>query len=114
VWRDRDRFPTSTTDPETDPSTDPETEPVVLLGSGSVAAPVAAPVAVRPFGLRFVDYSPGRPRFTRPQVSLCPDRQVGVVAGELASDLMPMAATMTSVESDGKDVLRVDWVKDDK
>ncbi|MFI7060324.1 putative ATP-grasp-modified RiPP [Kribbella sp. NPDC050124] len=96
MWRDRDRFPVSTVDP----------------GGSGAAQP--KPSVVRPFGLRFVDYSPGRPRFSRPQVTLCPRRQVGVVDGLPASEVMPMAATMTSFESDGKDVLTVDWATDDK
>ncbi|WP_329483093.1 hypothetical protein OG555_12960 [Kribbella sp. NBC_01484] len=93
MWREHDRFPVSTLDP----------------AGGSPAE-----AAVRPFGLRFVDYSPGRPRFTRPGVTLCPQRQVGLVGGAPASEVMPMAATMTSYESDGKDVLAVDWMTDDK
>ncbi|MGW1340931.1 hypothetical protein ACWCOV_07730 [Kribbella sp. NPDC002412] len=69
---------------------------------------------MRPFGLQFADYSPGRPRFSRPEVTLCPRRQIGLVTGLPASEVMPMAATMTSFESDGKDVLTVDWATDDK
>jgi putative ATP-grasp target RiPP len=95
MWRDRDRFPVSTLDP----------------AGGSLPEP---PTAARPFGLRFIDYSPGRPRFTRPEVTLCPQRQVGLVDGLPASQVMPMAASMTSFESDGKDVLTVDWATDDK
>jgi hypothetical protein len=45
---------------------------------------------------------------------LCPRRQIGLIDGVAASELMPMAATMTSTESDGKDVLTVDWMTDDK
>lgn len=95
MWREHDRFPVSTIDP-----------------AGGHAAEV--PAAVRPFGLRYVAYSPGRPRFTRPEVRLCPRRQVGLVDGVPASEVMPTAATMTSYESDGKDVLTVDWMTDDK
>lgn len=96
MWRDHDRFPVSTVDP-----------------AGSDRAQ-REPRLVRAFGLRFVDYSPGRPRFTRPEVTLCPRRQIGLVAGRPAGEVMPMAATMTSFESDGKDVLTVDWATDDK
>jgi len=94
MWRDRDRFPASALDP---------------AGSSH-----ADPPAPRPFGLRFVDYSPGRPRFTRPEVTLCTQQQVGLVDGVPASQVMPMAASMTQFESDGKDVLTVDWGTDDK
>jgi putative ATP-grasp target RiPP len=93
MWREHDRFPVSTVDP---------------------AHSRATELAQRPFGLRFVTYSPGRPRFIRPAVTLCPRRQIGLVDGIAASELMPMAATMTSTESDGKDVLTVDWMTDDK
>ncbi|GAB2665107.1 putative ATP-grasp-modified RiPP [Kribbella swartbergensis] len=96
MWRDQDRFPVSNLDPA---DTKSRRKP---------------PIAVRPFGLRFADYSPGRPRFIRPEVTLCPERQIGVVDGQPASQVMPAAATMTSVESDGKDVLTVDWATDDK
>ncbi len=92
MWREQDRFPVSALDPAGNASTQ----------------------AVRPLGLQFVAYSPGRPRFNRPQVMLCPHRQVGLVDGMPASEVMPMAATMTSYESDGKDVLTVDWMTDDK
>jgi putative ATP-grasp target RiPP len=95
MWREHDRFPASTIDP-----------------AGTVSAEAMA--VVRPFGLRFVTYSPGRPRFNRPEVMLCPHRQVGLVDGVPASEVMPVAATMTSYESDGKDVLTVDWMADDK
>lgn len=94
MWRDHDRVPASALDP-----------------AGSSHAEQTAP---RPFGLRFVDYSPGRPRFTRPQVTLCAQQQVGLVDGVPASQVMPMAASMTQFESDGKDVLTVDWGTDDK
>jgi putative ATP-grasp target RiPP len=93
MWREHDRFPVSALDP---------------------ASISPAESAQRPFGLRFVTYSPGRPRFNRPQVTLCPHRQIGLVGGAPASEVMPMAATMTSYESDGKDVLVVDWMTDDK
>ena len=96
MWRDHDRFPVSSLAPT---RSNPPGQP---------------PVVARPFGLRFVDYSPGRPRFSRPEVKLCPQRQIGVVDGQPASQVMPMAASMTSVESDGKDVLTVDWATDDK
>lgn len=99
MWRDQDRFPVSTYGPADRISAADDYE--------------TTEEALRPFGLRFVAYSPGRPRFTRSEVSLCPERQVGVVEGRLASEVMPMAATMTSFESDGKDVLKVDWAKDD-
>jgi putative ATP-grasp target RiPP len=93
MWCEHDRFPVSTLDP---------------------AGSQVAEATTRPFGLRFVDYSPGRPRFSRPEVTLCPQRQIGMVAGVPASEVMPTAATMTSYESDGKDVLTVDWMADDK
>jgi putative ATP-grasp target RiPP len=95
MWRDRDRFPVSDLDP----------------ANGNASERQAS---IRPFGLRFVDYSPGRPKFVRPEVTLCPRRQIGLVDGVPASQVMPMAATMTSYESDGKDVLTVDWMTDDK
>ncbi|TCC56161.1 hypothetical protein E0H73_33960 [Kribbella pittospori] len=93
MWREHDRFPLSALDPG-------GSRPPQAIG--------------RPFGLRFVVYSPGRPRFTRPEVTLCPQRQIGLVGGVPTSEVMPMAATMTSYESDGKDVLTVDWMTDDK
>jgi hypothetical protein len=96
MWRDQDRFPVSSLEP------------------ARSNRPERRSVATQPFGLRFVDRSPGRPRFIRPDVTLCPRRQIGLVARQLASDVMPMAATMTSFESDGKDVLTVDWATDDK
>jgi putative ATP-grasp target RiPP len=83
MWREHDRFPVSTLDP-----------------AGS--APADAVVAVRPFGLQFVAYSPGRPRFKRPEVMLCPQRQVGLVDGMPASEVMPMAATMTCTSPTAK------------
>jgi putative ATP-grasp target RiPP len=93
MWREQDRFPVSALDPA-------ENRPAATTS--------------RPFGLRFVDYSPGRPRFTRPEVKLCPQAQIGLVDGVPASEALPTAATMTSYESDGKDVLTVDWMTDDK
>ncbi|WP_433014700.1 hypothetical protein [Kribbella sp. CA-294648] len=92
MWQDQDRFPLSS-----------------MQG-----AETSADEFVRPFGLRFVDYSPGRPRFNPPTVTLCRERQVGLVNGQLATEVMPVAATMTQTESDGKDVLTVDWMADDK
>ncbi|GAA1558426.1 hypothetical protein GCM10009789_09820 [Kribbella sancticallisti] len=92
MWRDQDRFPVSS------------------IG----AAETKPDEPVRPFGLRFVDYSAGRPRFSRPTVSLCRSRQIGLVDGRVATEVMPMAASMTQTESDGKDVLAVDWCVDDK
>ncbi|TDW95199.1 hypothetical protein EV137_2533 [Kribbella pratensis] len=47
-------------------------------------------------------------------MTLCPERQVGLVDGRPAIDVMPVAASMTQTESDGKDVLTVDWAVDDK
>jgi hypothetical protein len=92
MWQDQDRFP---------------------LSSSQVVETVSDDF-VRAFGLRFVDYSPGRPRFSRPKVTLCSERQVGLVDGRLATEVMPVAASMTQTESDGKDVLAVDWSVDDK
>lgn len=92
MWQDKDRFP---------------------LSSAQVAE-ITVDEFVRPFGLRFVDYSPGRPRFSRPNVTLCQERQIGLVDGRVATEVMPVAATMTQTESDGKDVLTVDWMADDK
>lgn len=92
MWQDKDRFP---------------------LSSAQVAE-IAGDDFVRPFGLRFVDYSAGRPRFNRPNVTLCRERQVGLVDGRVATEVMPVAASMTQTESDGKDVLTVDWMTDDK
>ncbi|MEV8376735.1 hypothetical protein AB0P21_28590 [Kribbella sp. NPDC056861] len=92
MWQDQDRFPLSS----------------------AQASEALTEDLVRPFGLRFVDHSPGRPRFTRPRVTLCGERQVGLVDGQLATGVMPLAATMTQTESDGKDVLAVDWMVDDK
>jgi putative ATP-grasp target RiPP len=92
MWQDRDRFPLSSTQ----------------------VAEITADEFVRPFGLRFVDYSPGRPRFSRPRVTLCQERQIGLVDGLVATEVMPVAASMTQTESDGKDVLAVDWSVDDK
>lgn len=96
MWRDRDRFPATTIDGAAAVTEDTENH------------------STRPFGLRFVDYSPGRPRFVRPEVTLCPDLQIGLVDGEAAIDVMPVAASMSQFESDGKDVLVVDWGTDDK
>lgn len=93
MWQDQDRFP---------------------LSSAQVAETTPTGEFVRPFGLRFVDYSPGRPRFNRPKVTLCRVRQVGLVDGRVATEVMPVAASMTQTESDGKDVLAVDWSVDDK
>ena len=92
MWQDQDRFPLSSTQ----------------------VAEIATDEFVRPFGLRFVDYSPGRPRFSRPKVTLCRERQIGLVDGRVATEVMPVAASMTQTESDGKDVLTVDWMTDDK
>lgn len=92
MWQDQDRFPLST----------------------AQVAETTTDEFVRPFGLRFVEYSPGRPRFSRPNVTLCRQRQIGLVDGEVAVEVMPVAATMTQTESDGKDVLAVDWMTDDK
>ncbi|ONI67219.1 hypothetical protein BWI15_29130 [Kribbella sp. ALI-6-A] len=92
MWQDEDRFSLSSTQ-----------VPVIAVQE-----------FVRPFGLRFVDYSPGRPRFSRPNVTLCRERQIGLVDGRVATEVMPVAATMTHTESDGKDVLTVDWMADDK
>lgn len=94
MWQDQDRFPLGTRPTQ--------------------VAEIAADEFVRPFGLRFVDYSPGRPRFNRPKVTLCQERQVGLVDGRVATEVMPVAASMTQTESDGKDVLAVDWTVDDK
>jgi putative ATP-grasp target RiPP len=91
MWQDQDRFPLS-----------------------SAQAMETTDDFVRPFGLRFVDYSPGRPRFSRPEVTLCRERQIGLVEGQVATEVLPVAATMTQTESDGKDVLAVDWMVDDK
>jgi putative ATP-grasp target RiPP len=91
MWQDQDRFPLS-----------------------SAQATETPDDFVRPFGLRFVDYSPGRPRFSRPEVTLCRERQIGLVDGQVATEVLPVAATMTQTESDGKDVLAVDWMVDDK
>jgi hypothetical protein len=63
MWQDQDRFP---------------------LSSAQVAE-IAVDEFVRPFGLRFVDYSPGRPRFSRPNVTLCRERQIGLVDGRVAT-----------------------------
>lgn len=92
MWQEQDRFPLSSTQ----------------------VADTTTDRFVRPFGLRFVDYSPGRPRFSRPKVTLCRERQVGLVDGQVATEAMPVAASMTQTESDGKDVLAVDWSVDDK
>lgn len=92
MWQDQDRFPLGTTQ----------------------VAEIPNEGFVRPFGLRFVDYSPGRPRFSRPKVTLCREQQVGLLDGRVATEVMPVAASMTQTESDGKDVLAVDWSVDDK
>jgi hypothetical protein len=93
MWQEQDRFP---------------------LSNAQVAGSPAGNVFDRPFGLRFVDYSPGRPRFNRPKTRLCLKQQIALVDGRPAIDVMPVAASMTQTESDGKDVLTVDWAVDDK
>lgn len=94
IWRDEDRFP--------------------LGRPGSVVAvsdddPSGA--GCRPFGLEFVTYSTGR-AFRQPAVTLCPRRQVGLVDGEPADEVLPVEAKMTAYESDGQDVLQVDYADD--
>ncbi len=93
MWQELDRFP---------------------LSSAQIAGRPDGKAFNRPFGLRFVDYSPGRPRFKRPKVTFCQEQQIALIDGQPAIDVMPVAATMTQTESDGKDVLTVDWAVDDK
>jgi hypothetical protein len=68
--------------------------------------------AVKPFGISVARWQPNF-RHDRDAVTLDPDTQIGYVGDRALKELVT-AATSCSIESDGKDVLTVDWVTDDK
>lgn len=94
MWRECERFPTG--------------QP-----GGTVVISEAAPSGeeIRPFGLRFVRYArtAGSPR---PVMTWCPDRQIGLIDGK-PSFTCEDAPSMTKYDTDGKDVLVVDYAEDD-
>lgn len=68
--------------------------------------------AIRPFG---VSVARRQPEFKHEgeSVTLDPDSQIGYFRGRPLRDLA-MSGTTCSVESDGKDVISLDWMTDDK
>ncbi|MFK4085193.1 hypothetical protein ACI2LF_13860 [Kribbella sp. NPDC020789] len=71
-----------------------------------------AGAVVRPFGVSVVRLQAGF-RDERAAVVLDPDSQIGYLGDRPLRDLV-MSGTTCSVESDGKDVISLDWMTDDK
>ncbi|MFF1819290.1 hypothetical protein ACFVWG_18465 [Kribbella sp. NPDC058245] len=78
---------------------------------GSALRPGAGKT-LRPFG---VSVARPQPHFEnqRELVSLDPDSQIGYFGDRPLRDMV-MSGTTCSVESDGKDVISLDWMTDDK
>lgn len=97
LWRDRDRFPLG-----------------VRAGERPLSFAARSPPGTRPFAMQQVRYSePGR-GFRRAAVtSVCPRRQIGLVDGRPLREIYSAAPSMTKYDTDGKDVLVVDYAEDD-
>ena len=97
LWRDGDRFPLSAAGGEFDLSFAPVSE-----------------VGVRPFAMQEVRYSrPGESFPRHAVVTVCPARQIRLVDGRTLREMCLAAPSMTKYDTDGKDVLVVDYAEDD-
>jgi hypothetical protein len=96
MWRDRDRFPLGKRGGE------------IRLLDEEPSSP-----GVRPFGLQNLTYSTGENAYRRPRIELCPERQIGLVDGKVAHEVVGSAPSMTKYDTDGQDILVVDYAEDD-
>ena len=97
LWRDQDRFPLGARGGEF------RLSPEAPSGPGT-----------RPFAMQEVRYSAGEQTFHRTgTVTVCPDRQIGVLDGRALREVYSMAPSMTKYDTDGQDVLVVDYAEDD-
>ncbi|MBA2323041.1 MAG: hypothetical protein H0V92_03120 [Pseudonocardiales bacterium] len=97
LWRDGDRFPLGAPG-----------------GEFELSFAAASEVGVRPFAMQEVRYSQPGESFPRPAVVVvCPARQIGLVAGRPLREVYSAAPSMTKYDTDGQDVLVVDYAEDD-
>lgn len=97
LWCDGDRFPLGAPGGEFDLS----------------FAPVSA-TGVRPFAMQEVRYPRPGESFPRPAVvTVCPTRQIGLVDGRPLREVYSAAPSMTKYDTDGQDILVVDYAEDD-
>ncbi|MFC9688885.1 hypothetical protein ACFTSF_10115 [Kribbella sp. NPDC056951] len=68
--------------------------------------------ATSPFGVSVARWQPDF-KHEREAMTLDPDSQIGYFRDRPLRDLV-MSGTTCSVESDGKDVISLDWMTDDK
>lgn len=96
IWRAQDRFPLGNLGGTLRLTDDEPSEPTI-----------------RPFALQNVSYSTEGHPYRMPQIELCPERQIGLVDGEVAHRVLKAAATMTQYDTDGRDAIAVDYMEDD-
>lgn len=97
LWRDQDRFPLG-----------------VRAGELPLSFAARSQPGTRPFAMQQVRYSePGRGFHRTAAIIVCRRRQIGVVDGRPLREVYSAAPSMTKYDTDGKDVLVVDYVEDD-
>ena len=96
MWRAQDRFPLGS-----------------VGGAFRLADNEPSSTATRPFALQNVSYSTGEHAYRTPQIDLCPERQIGLVDGKVAYEVLGAAPTMTKYDTDGRDSIAVDYMEDD-
>lgn len=97
LWRDQDRFPLAGRGGE------------IVLSSAVPSGPTT-----RPFAMQHVRYSTLGWAFSRAaKVVVCPRRQIGLVDGRPLGEVYSAAPSMTKYDTDGQDILVVDYAEDD-
>lgn len=97
LWRGRDRFPLSPRG-----------------GEARLSFAVPSDAGIRPFAMQEVRYArPGESFRRSATVTLCAQRQIGLIRGRPLCEVYLAAPSMTKYDTDGQDILVVDYVEDD-